>query len=315
MSKVAFFLICILLISLIPKQIDAYYDVDIPKQTQIFVPDQTSGLITLQPISTGNSEKRYIVFGPGPISDITQSTDNMIYGLNSSHGSFAVGIFNPDEITNLKLDGYNVIEDLPLEFDSVQTNSPIPRDVSRVGDILGSDKIIQQYNYTGNGIKVGIVDTGTDFSNLDVRSSLARDGNNIPIMIDADGQGLVLTNATFIANIGNNGVIQNYTKPIPKNITSSVYVNSNGVFLDLTQEGKGTYIQVYNSQYPKGGTPVVNGTVSNDYKIGKDSRHFIVSKSGMYHFGMVYESVSQGQLSILQLVPVLVVDSKTPGVY
>ncbi|MGC1709229.1 MAG: S8 family serine peptidase [Nitrosotalea sp.] len=314
-SKVAFFLICILLISLIPKQINAYYDVDIPNQMQISVPEQTSGLITFQPVSVENSEKRYIIFGSGPISDITQSADNIIYGLNSGHGSFAVGIFNPDEISNLKLDGYTVIEDLPLEFDSAQTNPPTSSDVSRIGDILGSYKVIQQYNYTGNGIKVGIVDTGTDFSNLDVRSSLARDENNIPIMIDADGQGLVLTNATFIANIGNNGVIQNYTKPIPKNITSSVYTNSNGVFLDLNREGKGTYITVYNSQYPKGGTPVVNGTVSDDYKIGKDSRHFIVSKSGMYHFGMIYESVSQGQLSILQLVPVLVVDSKTPGVY
>ncbi len=315
MSKLGFFLICLLLISIIPKQINAYYDVDIPNQTQISVPKQTSGLISFQPAPVENSEKRYIIFGSGPISEITQSADNMIYGLNSGHGSFAVGIFNPNEISNLKLDGYNVIEDLPLEFDSMQTNSPMPIDISRVDDILGSNKVIQQYNYTGDGIKIGIVDTGTDFSNPDVRDSLARDKNNIPVMIDADGQGLVLTNATFIANIGNNGVIQNYTQPIPKNMTSSVYVNSNGVFLDLNREGKGTTVQVYNSQYPKGGTPVINGTVSDDYKIGKDARHFIVSKSGVYHFGMIYESVSQGKLSILQLVPVLVVDSKVPGVY
>src|SRR5579863_9067863 len=99
MSKIAFFLICIILISLIPKQINAYYDVDIPKQAQIFVPDQTSGLITFQPVSTENSEKRYIVFGSGPISDITQSADSVIYELNSGHGSFAVGIFNPNEIS------------------------------------------------------------------------------------------------------------------------------------------------------------------------------------------------------------------------
>ncbi len=315
MSKIAFFLISLLLISIIPKPVSAYYDVDIPRQTQISITQQTSGLITFQPVSYENSIKRYIVFGSGPISEITQRADNMIYGLNSDHGSFAVGIFNQNEISSLKLDGYNVIEDLPLEFDSMQTNSNAPSDISRIDDILGSYKVIQQYNYTGDGIKIGIVDTGTDFSNPDVTSSLARDENNVPIMIDADGQGLVLTNATFIAQIGNNGVIQNYTNPIPKNVTSSVYVNSNGVFLDLSREGRGTYVQVYNSQYPKGGTPVINGTVSNDYKIGTDSRHFIVSKSGMYHFGMIYESVSQGQFPILQLVPVLVVDSKTAGVY
>jgi len=60
---------------------------------------------------------------------------------------------------------------------------------------------------------------------------------------------------------------------------------------------------------------VINGTVSNDYKIGKDSRHYIVSKSGVYHFGIIYETVTQGQTSRLQLVPVLVVDSKIPGLY
>lgn len=314
-SKIAFFLIFLLVISVIPKPTYAYYDVDIPQQTQVPILQQTSGLITFQPVSNENSEKRYIVFGPGPISDIAQRADNVIYGLNSDHGSFAVGLFNQNEVSSLQLDGYNVIEDLPLEFDSPNTTSGTPSDISRIDDLLGSSKVIQQYNYTGDGIKIGIVDTGTDFSNPDVTNSLARDKNNIPIMIDADGQGLVLTNSTFLAQIDNNGVIQNYTKPIPKNATSSVYVNSEGVFLDLSREGRGTTIPVYNSQYPKGGAPVVNGTVSNDYKIGTDARHFIVSKSGIYHFGMIYESVSEEQFSILQLVPVLVVDSKVAGIY
>ena len=315
MSMVSFFLISLLLVSIIPKPVSAYYDVDVPRQTQISAPEQTSGLITFQPTLSENSAKRYLVFGSGTVSDISAKSDNIIYGLNSDHGSFAVGTFDQNQISSLKLDGYNVIEDLPLEFDSVQTNSHAPTDVSRIDDILGSSKVIQQYNYTGDGIKVGIVDTGTDFSNPDVQNSLARDKNNIPIMIDADGQGLVLTNATFIAQISSYGVIQNYTHPIPKNVTSSVYVNSKGVFLNLNNNGQGTTISVYNSQYPKGGTPIINGTVSDDYKIGKDTRHFIRSKSGMYHFGMIYESVSQGQLSILQLVPVLVVDTKVAGVY
>ncbi|MDE1829893.1 MAG: S8 family serine peptidase, partial [Thaumarchaeota archaeon] len=314
MMLVSFFLITILLLSIIPKPVFAFYDIDIPRPMQTHNVLQTSGLITFQPTSYENIAKRYLVFGSGTISDISQRSNNLIYGFDSDHGSFAVGLFNPNEISSLKLAGYDVIEDVPLEFDSVSTGST-PSDVSRIDDILGSSKVIQQYNYTGDGIKIGIVDTGTDFSNPDVKNSLARDKNNIPIMVDVDGQGLVLTNATFVAQINNNGVIQNYTHPIPKNVTGSVYVNSKGVFLDLSRGGQGTTIPVYNSQYPKGGTPVINGTVSNDYKIGKDARHFIVSKSGMYHFGMIYESVSQGQLSILQLVPVLVVDSKTAGVY
>ena len=55
---------------------------------------------------------------------------------------------------------------------------------SRIGKILGSEDVYKKYNYTGRGITIGIVDTGTDFSNPDIRDSLARDKNNIPIMID-----------------------------------------------------------------------------------------------------------------------------------
>jgi hypothetical protein len=314
LSNTGIFLICLLLFSLFPKYANAYYDVDIPRQNQIVTQDK-SGLINLQPISYTNPLQRYIVFGSGSISDILSAAHNMIYGVSSSYGSFAVGVFGENEISNLKLKGYNVIEDLPLEFDSVKSDVTVVKDASRVDEILGSDKVIQKYNYTGAGIKIGIVDEGTDFSNLDMRDSLARDEHNLPLMIDADGQGLVLTNSTFIANINGQGMISNYTQPIPKNITSSVYITSKGVFLNLNKNGQGTYVQVFNSLYPKGGTILINGSVNNDYKIGKDSRHFIVSKSGIYHFGMIYESVIQGQISRLQLVPVLVVDSKAAGVY
>src|SRR5579872_97794 len=312
-SKTGFFLICILLFSLFPK-VALVYDAHLPTNNVNINVDSVSDLINFQQSSYQDTIKRYIVFGSGSVENIASQASSIIYGMNSNHGSLAMGFFNQDQVSNLKLNGYNVIEDLPLEFDSVKPDLPIT-EVSRVDNILGSDKVISKYGYTGNGIKIGIVDTGTDFSNPDVQNSIARDKNNIPIMIDADGQGIVLTNATFVANINDKGTIQNYTHGIPKNVTSSVYVTSKGVFLDLHKKGKGTYIKVYNSLYPKGGSPVLNGTVSNDYKIGKDPKHFIISKSGAYHFGMIYESVSEGQLFRLQLVPVLVVDSNIPGFY
>ena len=114
-------------------------------------------------------------------------------------------------------------------------------------------------------------------------------------MIDADGQGLVLTNTTFIANINDKGIIKNYTAVIPKNITSNVYVNSKEIFLNLNKNGNGTNIQVFNSMYPKGGSgPVLTGTIANDYKIGKNSRNFIISKSGIYHFGVISQILQRG---------------------
>ncbi len=259
-----------------------------------------------------------MVFGSGSISDVRSVVHNLIYEIRSENGFFSVGVFSQNDVLGLKSKGYTVIEDFPLEFDSLDQSQAktITQEGSRIGKILGSNYVYQNYTYTGKGITIGIVDTGTDFSNLDIRDSLARDKNNIPIMIDADGQGLVLTNTTFIANINDKGIIKNYTTTIPKNITSNVYVNSKGVFLNLNKNGNGTNIQVFNSLYPKGGSgPVILGTVSDNYKIGKNNRNFIISKSGIYHFGVIYESVMRGQSPRLQLVPVLVVDSKIAGLY
>ena len=245
-SKIGFFLIIVLVFSLFPKTVLGSYDVDIPKNSVNIKTDQVSDLINIQPASSYQDViKRYIVFGSGSAEKIASQASNVIYGMDSNHGSLVMGFFNQDGVSNLKLNGYNVIEDLPLEFDSVKPDASVT-EASRIGSILGSDHAIQDYGYTGNGIKIGIVDTGTDFTNPDVRDSIARDKNNAPIMIDADGQGIVLTNATFVANINSKDVIQNYTHTIPKNVTSFVYVTSKGVFLNLNKNGKGTYVQVYN---------------------------------------------------------------------
>ncbi|TLX66998.1 MAG: hypothetical protein E6L02_04040 [Thaumarchaeota archaeon] len=317
-QELTFFLIFTLLFSTVAKPAFSFYDVDLTHPNQTFDFVGKSGIITFLPELYENPVKRYVVFGSGSISDVRSVAHNLIYEISSKNDFFSVGVFSQNDILNLKLKGYTVIEDFPLEFDSLnQSNTTmVAHEGSRIGKILGSEDVYQKYNYTGRGVTIGIVDTGTDFSNPDIRDSLARDKNNIPIMIDADGQGLVLTNATFIANINDKGIIKNYTTTIPKNITSNVYVNSKGVFLNLNKNGKGTDIQVFNSMYPKGGgRPVLTGTSSDDYKIGKNSRNFIISKSGIYHFGVIYESVLQGQSSRLQLVPVLVVDSKIAGLY
>ncbi|MGI0009858.1 MAG: S8 family serine peptidase, partial [Nitrosopumilaceae archaeon] len=316
MPKLAFFLILILLVSAFAKSSYGFYDIDLVQSTpQLNL--ESSDIIKISHTVTENQIKRYIVLGSGSISDVRSSAENLVYGISSDKGFFLVGTFYQNDISNLQSKGYKIIEDFQLEFDSIpkSLNNKTVSEASRIGPITGSDEVFRKYGYDGKGITIGIVDTGIDFSNPDIRDSLARDQNNHPIMIDADGQGLVLTNATFIANINNKGVITNYTKPIPKNMTSSVYVNYEGAFLNLSKKGNGTTVLVFNSLYPSGGTPVLNGTVSNDMKIGKNNRDHLVSKSGIYHLGVIYQGVLQGQFSRLQLVPVLVLDSKIPGLY
>ncbi|HLA22177.1 MAG TPA: S8 family serine peptidase, partial [Nitrosopumilaceae archaeon] len=317
MSNIALFFICILILSAFAKQSYGFYDVDLPQPSPVLNLREKSDILTISPAIQETQVKRYVVFGTGSISDVKSVAQNLAYGITSEHGFFSVGVFSQNKISSLQSKGYTIIEDFPLQFDSFAspTTNEATMEGSRIGKIIGSDEVFHKYAYTGKGITVGIVDTGTDFSNPDIQDSLARDQNNHPIMIDADGQGLVLTNATFIANINKKGIITNYTKPIPENMTSSVYVNAKGVFLDLVQKGKNTYVLVFNSNFPSGGTPVLNGTISNDMKIGKNNKDYIVSKSGIYHLGVIYQSVLQGTFARLQLVPVLVVDSKVAGLY
>lgn len=317
MPKVAFLLICILMFSIVGKGSYGFYDAELSQQSPNSNFREESDIIKLSPVITNNPVKRYIVFGSGSISPVKSAAQNLIYDMSSKNGFFSVGLFSQKDISDLELKGYTIIDDLMLHFDSMEKTAKAERvaEGSRIGNIVGSDEVFQKYNLTGRGVTIGVVDTGTDFSNPDLMDSLARDKNNIPIMIDTDGQGVVLTNATFIANINDQGIIKNYTKSIPKNITSSIYVNSKGVFLDLSKKGVGTSILVYNSLLQGSGNPILNGTVSNDMKIGKNKKDYIVSKSGIYHLGVIYQGYTQGPSARVKLVPILVVDSKVAGLY
>ena len=259
-----------------------------------------------------NHFKRYLIFGTDS-QNFDHIKNNSIYGIKSDHGFFYVSFLPEESASLLAKQGIYVIEDSKLEFHS--SNNEI-LDVTRIGDITGSNSAKQNYNTTGNGTVVAIIDTGVDFSNPDIQHSLARDEINHPIMLDPDGQGIILTNSTFFAYVDENEIIRNYTKPIPSHMTSSVYVTKEGVFLDISQGGKGSEIPIYNSFFPQIGTsPIFNGTLSNDMKIGQDNRNYIKSKSGEYHLGVIYQGGLSGPLAKIQVVPVLVVDSFIPGVY
>ncbi|MFB3096478.1 MAG: S8 family serine peptidase [Nitrosopumilaceae archaeon] len=315
MPKTAIFSIFVLLSSVLLSTAYGFYDVDLMQPKPSFDSMQKSNIIHF---STPNTEtpqvKRYLVFGNGPVSAVKEVSNSIIYDMVSQNGFFAVGTFSQNIASDLQSRGYSVIEDFPLEFDFRHSPQEVT-EVSRIGEITGSDKVFQKYNLSGNGIVIGIVDTGTDFSNPDIQDSLARDEDNKPIMFDADGQGLVLTNSTFVANIDKRGILKNYTNQIPENMTSSVYVTSNGVFLDIVQKGNNTSLMVNNPFHPLIGPPLLNGTISDDMKIGKDHKDYIVSKSGIYHLGIIFQGIIQGNIGREQIVPVLVIDSEESGYY
>lgn len=259
-----------------------------------------------------NHFKRYLIFGTN-----TQNYDylenNSIYGIKSDHGFFYVSLLSEKSASLLASQGIHIIEDSKLDFHS-SDNEIV--DATRIGEITGSKNAQLNYNASGNGTVIAIIDTGVDFSNPDIQHSLARDELNHPLMLDPDGQGIILTNSTFFAYIDENEIIRNYTKPIPEHMISSAYVTREGIFLDLSQGGKGSDIQIYNSFFPQiGSSPIFKGTLDKDMKIGQDNRNYIKSKSGEYRLGVIYQGGLSGPLAKVQVVPVLVVDSFIPGVY
>ncbi len=259
---------------------------------------------------TQNNYKRYVIFGAGS-NDFDFLNKNSLYGIESDRGFFHVAVLEENSVSNLISRGYTVIEDFPLDFHS-EKNGP---DASRIGEITGSSLAETKYNVTGTGIRIAIVDTGVDFSNPDIKDSLARNKLNHPIMIDADGQGIILTNATFFAYIDKDNIIRNYSKPLPEGITSGVYQTKKGIFLDISQDGKGTNVPIYNSFFPQFGSSIIfNGTLNTDMKIGDNNRDYIKSESGIYRLGIMYQGNVGGQIRI-QVVPVLFVDSNVAGEY
>src|SRR3989344_5659840 len=320
MPNEALLLFAILFISFVIGDSYGFLGGDLPQQSHFSFNninfDQKSGILQ---ITSSNDQqpikKRYLIFGSG-FGTESDHGNNLLYTVNSQNGFFSVGALQDNEVSSLREKGYYVLEDFLLDFHS-QQNKQENEEISRIGQIVGSDYVHKTYNYTGKGVRIAVVDTGVDFSNPDIQHSLARDENNHPIMLDADGQGIILTNATFIANIDKYGILRNHTKPLPENVTSSVYIiPRKGVFLDLSQNGKGTSIPVYNSFFPiVGNSPVFNGILSDDWNIGRNNREYIASKSGLYHLGVMYQGFLQDSIVRVQVVPVLVVDSKSPGLY
>jgi hypothetical protein len=268
-----------------------------------------SDLVNLEGLSYNPDATRVMITGKGDISAISDQVHVSHY-LKTSDGYIAFAATTQDMLPQLRSQGLAVKSDIRLEFDQV-------KDASRLGEILGSDEVSKDYKLTGDGVKVAVVDTGTDFANKDMIHSVARDANKRPIMLDADGQGIVLTRTKFFANISPQGNLLNSTlsKERQDNFTSTVYYTNEGVYLNLNNNRNGTKFEVYNSVYPMLSPLTLNATATRDWKIGESRTNFIRSISGEYHMGFVLQVQFHLGRAGLIIVPVLVVDTKEKGVY
>ena len=311
MPKLALFVASFFLLILFQQSASGFIEgTEVPTLSN-FDMERTLGIISVDLPRQEILEKRYLIYGPGSFNNAYSDIKNIVYGIDSSKGFFSVGILTENEASKLKSNGYYVIEDFELDFHSKYVSTNAITKISQFGNIANSELVHKLYNVTGKGVTVAVMDTGVDFSNPDIMESVARDDDNKPIMLDADGQGLVLTNSTFVANI-KYGKVYNFTSNItlPTNATSNIYQSRDGVFLN-TQSVNST-ISVYNSLYPYYGVNhVLNAKVGADMKIGSSEKDFIPSKSGIYHLGVILAA----HIGKLQAVIVLVTDPNEAGVY
>ena len=275
------------------------------------------GFINFGEMPYNGRHSRTLVYGMGNTAALAGNAHVIGFGGGGpSQPLLGVAVSQSPLPSNL---GFSYSADSPLQFDFEFPEDQAPFDAGRYSgtSIIGSDRVASKHNVTGNGVKVAVVDTGTDFSNPDMMDSLARDENGIPIMLDADGQGIVLTQAQYIAKIdpvSRKMLDAGYTprSELPANMTSWVYLNSTGHVLMRVSHGD---IPVYNTLYPFFGTPVVNASSTVDWVIGHSPTDYIESKSGIYRFGIIYQTQQQFGTITFALVPVLSVDSETAGVY
>ena len=311
MPKLALFITAFFLLILFQQSAYGFIEGDdVPKLSNFDI-ETTSDIISIDLPRQEILAKRYLIYGSGSLNNAYSDTKNIVYGIDSGKGFFSVGILTENEVSKLKLKGYYVIEDFALDFHSKYFSTNAITKTSQFGNIANSEQVHKLYNVTGKGVTVAVMDTGVDFSNPDIMESVARDDDNKPIMLDADGQGLVLTNSTFVANI-KYGKVYNFTKGItlPANATSNVYESRDGVFLN-TQSVNGT-VSIYNSLYPYYGVNhVLHAKVTGDLKIGTSEKDFIPSKSGIYHLGVIIAA----HMGKFQAVIVLVTDPNEAGVY
>jgi hypothetical protein len=271
------------------------------------------GAIDLGEMKYNGNPGRTLVYGSGNVAALGSSARVVGLGGSMESGQPLLAVAVSDSLLPSSL-GFSYAGDSPLQFDFDRDQAGDPGRLSG-SSIIGSDWVGDKYGITGDGVTVAIVDTGTDFSNPDMQHALARDENGVPIMLDADGQGIVLTRATYIAKIDGSGRVVDggFTEDnLPENITSWAYVNDTGTVLLNTSFGD---IPTYNSLYPLLGTPVVNATARVDWIIGHSPGDYIRSASGIYRFGIIYQTQQQFGTITFGLVPVLVVDSEEPGVY
>ncbi|MEB3860875.1 MAG: S8 family serine peptidase [Desulfurococcales archaeon] len=161
-------------------------------------------------------------------------------------------------------------------------------------DVLGVTKVWNEFNITGEGVVVGVVDSGVDFGIADLGSEAIARENGIPLLIDSDEIGITLTTA----EANRSGDIITIPTPV-------LFID--GFFLEAGYTDQGWLIYLA----PNGNISILTFDISTFNVSG-------ISSGATIKFGLSVQTqlLSYGGLGILQYtLPVIVTDSNNDGLY
>jgi len=169
-----------------------------------------------------------------------------------------------------------------------------------VVNITGARKAWETYDVNGANTTIAIVDTGVDYGSLSLGywDAVARDSLGYSATFDADAEGMVITNTTITNTFTKTG--------------KDRWLETNGTDPYIYFVLAASYSRPLIPPVIKWSELAINGTVF-PFPMNITG---IRSQSGKYHFGLMtqYWNMVPTWL-ILQIFPVLVVDSVTSGVY
>lgn len=90
-----------------------------------------------------------------------------------------------------------IVPDYKFDFESQNSPSSVVTPSSFIAeDILQTEKVWQEYGYSGNGVTIGIIDSGVDFGVSDLSGAAKLLSTGISASFDATGAGLGYSNTT-----------------------------------------------------------------------------------------------------------------------
>ena len=163
-------------------------------------------------------------------------------------------------------------------------------------EVMGASRVWEEFNVTGEGVVVAVVDTGVDFGHSDLGEDAIARYNGVPMIFDTDEAGVVLT--LVEATKTENDTIQVETPVLfYDGFFFSLGETETGFFLYISPAGS-----IFFEEFP-----------IDEFYVGD-----IESGTGIFKFGLfaAVNFILYGALGILYYtVPIIVVDSDGDGLY